>query len=97
MCLCAEKKISPIRNLFGKTIIMITIYLNKVVCMSAGEECTGLKLNVLRERGVLKAAVESRWHSSRAVSKWEFRLLNPTVQILALPLTSCMTLASFLS
>lgn len=97
MCVfvCKEKKISPKRNLFGQTMIMI-IYLNKVVCMSAGEECTGLKLNVLRE-GVPKAAVESRWHSSRAVSKWEFRLLNATVQILALPLTSCMTLASFLS
>lgn len=39
-----------VKESLGEAIIMLTIYLNKVLCMSAGEKRTGLKLNAFLER-----------------------------------------------
>lgn len=65
MCICGQRKIKiSVKESLGKAIIMITIYLNKVRCMSAGEKRTGLKLNAFLEGRVPKAAVEPRWYLS---------------------------------
>lgn len=64
-----EKKKISVKESLGKAIIMITIYLNKVLCMSAGEKCTGLKLNAFLEGRVLKAVVEPRWYLSGDINK----------------------------
>ena len=63
-----KKKIS-VKESLGKAIIMITIYLNKVLCMSAGKKCTGLKLNTFLEGRVPKAVVEARWYLSGDINK----------------------------
>ena len=64
MCVCGQRKKISVKESLSKAIIMITIYLNKVLCMSAGEKCTGLKLNAFQEGRVLKAVVEPRWYLS---------------------------------
>ena len=85
MCVCGQRKKKKIsvKESLGKAIIMTTIYLNKVLCMSAGEKCTGLKINAFLEGRVPKAVVEPRWYLSGDINKEggipasEFHTSNP--------------------